>query len=881
MDVERIVFRLIADASSYFNVLDTAQSRLLFFASFVTQHMATAALKMAAEYEQAAIAFEVMTGSAREAREVLGDLSRLALETPFSFSEVLKSARQVKAFGFDVADITTVVSRLGDVAAGTGTDINRIILAFGQVRTTGRLMGQELRQFSNAGVPILDYLSRVTGKAVSAIPQLVRQGRISFGDVARAFNMMTDEGGLFADMMGRVSRETLGGRWQNFVESLGLATRNWGMMVVEVFKFKELLGEAAAYFQGSAQEDAIALWRSRFEEVNAVLALIGRTGRESWVAVKSAVSSAWDAAVRFYETHETGVRTVLAVVVAWYGVRAAIWAIITILRTMLMVLAAIRVAVLAVHATLAAIVGLTALIRMWTVMAASVGAVVTIVSTLVSMIGLLLSPVGLLVAAFAALMYAVLRDGELVNQAFDDMGAAVGRLIELVRLLLPDFQAAWAGIVDAVKGGDMGLAFDIAIAGIKLAWKGLMYWMESEWTSFSARFGNKITDKLQDAVMGMFESVDQFLAEHVGRNPGEVARLRRVAAEQQAERNAVRARRDARLEAPTSAEAIANYMRGLPEYRRMMDLTDQGRVVGLLGKEIRDFFKRLEEGPRIDNDQGRPAGNLQLSPAVQAALGGPAAFGVTDRYQEMLADLRTMNVLLETWVEKMRTGQPDLFLGNRVPTQADLDRQAGRIRTAYEELNKYTAAIQGNGEAARQARRALPTPLEVSAGARKAAQELERIFEEGGTSPLDHFLNRMQHINEAFRGPLPIEVAGVLGVPAVVGNRGFGGLINKAMADFGLMRAYTEFQRTLPNEQDRRPGAAMAGSREAQEIINRAQGQTLTVQEQIRAEIATGNYIAQQQAAHTAEVVTVLRGMAAQNGGKILGVRVDGGGRDE
>src|SRR5688500_12064472 len=144
MDVERIVFRLIADASSYFNVLDTAQSRLIFFTSFVTQHMATSAVKMAAEFEQAALSFEVKTGPATAARAIMQDRQRLSLETPFTFPDVLKSSKQVKAFGFDVADITTVISRLGDVAAGTGVDINRIILAFGQVRTTGRLMGQEL-----------------------------------------------------------------------------------------------------------------------------------------------------------------------------------------------------------------------------------------------------------------------------------------------------------------------------------------------------------------------------------------------------------------------------------------------------------------------------------------------------------------------------------------------------------------------------------------------------------------------------------------------------------------------------------------------------------------------------------------------------------------
>lgn len=262
MDIERIVVRLVADASQYLRVLDSTQARLAAFGGFVGGYFSRQAIQLAADYERAAIAFEVMTKSAGRGRQLLNEINALAIESPFTSAQLRTSAKQVMAFGFDVDDVIPIISRLGDVSVATGTDMDRLTLALGQVRTTGRLMGQELRQFTNAGVPILEYLAKSMGVSSSAVPQLVRQGKVSFNDVADALNRMTNEGGLFFGMMNRINKETVSGRWANLTESIQLTGMALGGAFFEAFRVKETLADLGEAVRGMKMEDARNLFSS-------------------------------------------------------------------------------------------------------------------------------------------------------------------------------------------------------------------------------------------------------------------------------------------------------------------------------------------------------------------------------------------------------------------------------------------------------------------------------------------------------------------------------------------------------------------------------------------------------------------------------------------
>ena len=217
---------------------------------------AKTAVELAVDYERAAVSFEVMAGSAEKGRAVLEGINKLAVESPFRSSELVKEAKQLAAFSFKDDQIIPTLRVLGDVASGTGVDMGRLSLALGQVNVIGRLMGQELRQFTNAGVPLIKYLALAMGEAEDRIPQLVRQGMVGFNDVAKAMNLMTKEGGLFHGMMKRINEETVYGRWQNFVETLEITGRRLAGAAMNALGVRDALSSLTAVFQGVTDQSA-------------------------------------------------------------------------------------------------------------------------------------------------------------------------------------------------------------------------------------------------------------------------------------------------------------------------------------------------------------------------------------------------------------------------------------------------------------------------------------------------------------------------------------------------------------------------------------------------------------------------------------------------
>jgi tape measure domain-containing protein len=369
MDIERIVVRLVADTTSYIEGLNRAQARLLYFAGFVMEQVGRSAIELAANFERLAIAFEVMTGSAETGLKILNDITRLAIESPFTSMELIQAGKQVKAFGFDTSDIIPILSRLGDVSVATGTDINRIILAFGQVRTTGRLMGQELRQFTNAGVPILEYLSKVMGVATSAVPQLVRQGRVGFPEVARAFNMMTSEGGLFFGMMERTNLETVWGRWQNVVESLQVSIRNLGLEFFQLFRVKETLTTITDALKDMNSEAGLEGMRQKLREIKAYADFIVQPFIELVNSVR-AFAEANPELTRWLVIVAAVVVAVKALAVAFTVIVGTVTALVSLTMAILAPTITIGVVILKLAAVLAIIlVVVTALVVAWKLVA--------------------------------------------------------------------------------------------------------------------------------------------------------------------------------------------------------------------------------------------------------------------------------------------------------------------------------------------------------------------------------------------------------------------------------------------------------------------------------------------------------------------------------
>jgi tape measure domain-containing protein len=191
------------------------------------------ALKTASEYQQSRIAFDTMLGSAEKGQKMMKELSDFAKKTPFNLPQVVEGAKSLLAYRISADKIIPTFNALGNIAAGVGREkLPQLTLAFGQVRTAGKLTGQELRQFTEAGVPLLDVLAQQSGKTASQIKEDMEKGIApSFGEVEKALFSMSEKGGTFYNLMEKQS-QTFAGRMSNIGDTVGQIIR--GMLGIDV-----------------------------------------------------------------------------------------------------------------------------------------------------------------------------------------------------------------------------------------------------------------------------------------------------------------------------------------------------------------------------------------------------------------------------------------------------------------------------------------------------------------------------------------------------------------------------------------------------------------------------------------------------------------------
>lgn len=189
--------------------------------------IAAFSVKSAGDFEQTRIAFDTMLGSAEAGKAVLKDLANFAKTTPFNFPQVADLSKQLLAYGIAQKELLPTMSALGDIAAGVGRDkLPQLVLAYGQVQTATRLTGMELRQFTEAGVPLLEELAKITGKSAGEIKSDMESGIAIPADmVKQALFNMSSEGGRFFKLMAKQSK-SLQGLWSNVQDSIGFALRS-------------------------------------------------------------------------------------------------------------------------------------------------------------------------------------------------------------------------------------------------------------------------------------------------------------------------------------------------------------------------------------------------------------------------------------------------------------------------------------------------------------------------------------------------------------------------------------------------------------------------------------------------------------------------------
>lgn len=189
----------------------------------------------AAWAEQNQIAFGTMLGSAEAATKLLSELDTFAATTPFQLPGIVKAGKVLLAFGVDAENLVPTMKTLGDVAAGTGKDFAELSTIFGQVRAAGKLTGERMNQFVEAGIPLIRVLAEQFGVAESEIRTLGTAGKISFKDVEKAFQSMSGEGGQFFDMMTAQSA-SLTGLQSTMKDNFDLLARTIGEPIAAAMK---------------------------------------------------------------------------------------------------------------------------------------------------------------------------------------------------------------------------------------------------------------------------------------------------------------------------------------------------------------------------------------------------------------------------------------------------------------------------------------------------------------------------------------------------------------------------------------------------------------------------------------------------------------------
>ena len=165
------------------------------------------AITLSNDMVQTRIGFNTMIGSSDLAKKTLEDLARFAKKTPFSLKDLRQNATSLLGMGFAAEELLPTLDMLGNISAGVGTHrLPFLTLALSQVRTAGKLTGNELRQFSENGVPLLEMLAKESGKSMEEMRDAVTNGSVSFEDVQKVLKKATSQGGKFFGLMENQSK---------------------------------------------------------------------------------------------------------------------------------------------------------------------------------------------------------------------------------------------------------------------------------------------------------------------------------------------------------------------------------------------------------------------------------------------------------------------------------------------------------------------------------------------------------------------------------------------------------------------------------------------------------------------------------------------------
>jgi len=195
--------------------------------------MAKKVVSLGADMEQTRVAFGTFMGDTEKANALIGKLNDFANFTPFDNAEVIKSGKMLLSAGMASDKISGSLKTLGDIASGVAMPLDDLSQIYSKSMNKGKLQAEELNQISERGIPLLQELSRMTGKSTAEIYKLAESGSITSDVLTTAFQNMTSEGGTYFDLMSKQSK-TLGGKWSTMVGQMQLIGIKIGEALIPV-----------------------------------------------------------------------------------------------------------------------------------------------------------------------------------------------------------------------------------------------------------------------------------------------------------------------------------------------------------------------------------------------------------------------------------------------------------------------------------------------------------------------------------------------------------------------------------------------------------------------------------------------------------------------
>ena len=190
-----------------------------FGAGFTAKELISNIVQVRGEFQQLEVAFKTMLGSEDKANALMQQLVKTAATTPFDLQGVENGAKQLLAYGENVENVNDDLIRLGNIAAGLSQPLGDIVYLYGTTMTQGRLYTADLNQFTGRGIPMIRELAKVFGVAEGEVKSLVEAGKVGFPEVQKVIQNLTNEGGMFYNLMQEQSK-TIAGQISNIEDAV-------------------------------------------------------------------------------------------------------------------------------------------------------------------------------------------------------------------------------------------------------------------------------------------------------------------------------------------------------------------------------------------------------------------------------------------------------------------------------------------------------------------------------------------------------------------------------------------------------------------------------------------------------------------------------------